>query len=440
MGTMDYVAPEQIRGDAVDGRADVYALGCLLYETLTGELPYRRSSDVATIFAHLEEEPAPASRHAPELPGRSTPSSHGRWRRDREERYDTCSELIADARTALGVRRRLAWRVAADDRCRRARRSPRARRRRGRGRPHAGILGPRASGRLAACGSMRRRVRSSTASASQRARRTSPPTAPVRCWYAADGELWRLDPRGGEPTRIETVGAVHGIARPRRQGLRRAGGQADLRRGRRPVRDERHPRRRGCIVRLQPDRGREDRALGGELLRREADRRLDRSAEGREGHPDPDHAAADLGDDPVVPLRHDHRRRCALGARRRGRSAHVAARATGAPGRDDRRRERAAQHRRDTGSDLGHRPARRTSSCRWTRGRTASSGRSPSAGVPAGVVAGADAVWVANELDGTVSRIDPGTGRVTDEIDVGGRPGEVGVGDGSVWVGVDERT
>jgi hypothetical protein len=39
-----------------------------------------------------------------------------------------------------------------------------------------------------------------------------------------------------------------------------------------------------------------------------------------------------------------------------------------------------------------------------------------------------------------VSRIDPFTGRVTHEIDVGGRPGEVGVGDGSVWVGVDERT
>jgi len=58
MGTIDYVAPEQIKGQAVDGRVDVYSLGCVLYECLTGQPPFRRETEVATLYAHLED-PAP---------------------------------------------------------------------------------------------------------------------------------------------------------------------------------------------------------------------------------------------------------------------------------------------------------------------------------------------------------------------------------------------
>ena len=53
VGTLDYVAPEQIRGERVDARADVYALGCLLFYTLTGEVPFKRESDEARLWAHL---------------------------------------------------------------------------------------------------------------------------------------------------------------------------------------------------------------------------------------------------------------------------------------------------------------------------------------------------------------------------------------------------
>jgi outer membrane protein assembly factor BamB len=59
MGTIDYVAPEQIMGGELDGRADVYSLGCVLYECLTGAPPFRRDSEVATIYAHLHDSPAP---------------------------------------------------------------------------------------------------------------------------------------------------------------------------------------------------------------------------------------------------------------------------------------------------------------------------------------------------------------------------------------------
>jgi predicted Ser/Thr protein kinase len=58
MGTIDYVAPEQIMGGELDGRADVYSLGCVLYECLTGSPPFRRDSEVATMYAHLHEAPA----------------------------------------------------------------------------------------------------------------------------------------------------------------------------------------------------------------------------------------------------------------------------------------------------------------------------------------------------------------------------------------------
>ena len=80
MGTVDYVAPEQIRGDEVDGRADVYSLGCVLYECLTGSPPFRRDSEVATMYAHLEQD-GPATEleagRPPPIPGRGRDQGNG---------------------------------------------------------------------------------------------------------------------------------------------------------------------------------------------------------------------------------------------------------------------------------------------------------------------------------------------------------------------------
>jgi hypothetical protein len=67
VGTLDYVAPEQISGGGFDARADVYALGCLLFKLLTGEVPYPREGDAARLYAHLNDPPPAPSLHAPEV-------------------------------------------------------------------------------------------------------------------------------------------------------------------------------------------------------------------------------------------------------------------------------------------------------------------------------------------------------------------------------------
>ncbi len=66
VGTLDFVAPEQIRGERIDARSDVYALGCLLHYALTGGPPFPREGDEAKLWAHLSETPAPTG-ISPEL-------------------------------------------------------------------------------------------------------------------------------------------------------------------------------------------------------------------------------------------------------------------------------------------------------------------------------------------------------------------------------------
>jgi serine/threonine-protein kinase len=59
VGTLDYVAPEQIRGEKADARSDVYALACVAYHALAGEPPFERDSQIAKMYAHLNEDPPP---------------------------------------------------------------------------------------------------------------------------------------------------------------------------------------------------------------------------------------------------------------------------------------------------------------------------------------------------------------------------------------------
>ena len=103
VGTLEYVAPEQITGDDVEARADLYSLGCVLYECLTGQPPFPRATDVALLWAHVHEEAQRPSEVRSELPkaidgvfGRALAKEPGR-------RYESAGELVAAARSALGL-------------------------------------------------------------------------------------------------------------------------------------------------------------------------------------------------------------------------------------------------------------------------------------------------------------------------------------------------
>jgi predicted Ser/Thr protein kinase len=101
-GTVDYVPPEQIRGDPVDGRADIYSLGCVLFECLTGGPPFRRDTEVATLYAHLESPtPRPSERRS-ELP-RSLDDVVTRATAKRaDERFATAHDFASAIPAAVG--------------------------------------------------------------------------------------------------------------------------------------------------------------------------------------------------------------------------------------------------------------------------------------------------------------------------------------------------
>jgi YVTN family beta-propeller protein len=101
LGTPSYAAPEQIRGEPVDGRADVYSLGCLLFECLTGAVPFEGGRALAVLWAHLNDPPPSASERRHELPASLDPVLARAMAKDPEDRYSTCAELVDAARAAV---------------------------------------------------------------------------------------------------------------------------------------------------------------------------------------------------------------------------------------------------------------------------------------------------------------------------------------------------
>ncbi|MFI9561336.1 serine/threonine-protein kinase [Nonomuraea endophytica] len=101
IGTPRYMSPEQINKETVDGRCDQYALACVVYEALTGRLPFQRDNDIALLWAHLAEQPAPLSQVRPDLPLEVDGVMMRALAKAPEQRYPSCTAFVAGLRDAI---------------------------------------------------------------------------------------------------------------------------------------------------------------------------------------------------------------------------------------------------------------------------------------------------------------------------------------------------
>jgi hypothetical protein len=103
VGTLGYVAPEQIRGERIDARSDVYALGCVLFHALTGQAPYLRETEEATLWSHLHDPPPPASMLTPGVPESLDEVIERALAKDPEDRFPSAGDLGRAALAAAGA-------------------------------------------------------------------------------------------------------------------------------------------------------------------------------------------------------------------------------------------------------------------------------------------------------------------------------------------------
>jgi serine/threonine protein kinase/CheY-like chemotaxis protein len=101
VGTTHYLAPEQVEGGPVDGRADIYALACMLFHCLTGEVPYPRDSDMAVMYAHVHDPPPSLLERRPGLPPALDSVFSKAFDKSPGRRFTSCDDFIAAARTVV---------------------------------------------------------------------------------------------------------------------------------------------------------------------------------------------------------------------------------------------------------------------------------------------------------------------------------------------------
>ncbi|MET9514457.1 serine/threonine-protein kinase [Streptomyces sp. NPDC002994] len=103
VGTLDYVAPEQISGRPVDGRCDVYSLACVVHETMAGTPPFQRDDDMALLWAHQFDPPPPLTGQRPDLPAAVDGVLAKALAKSPDDRYGSCLQFVAALRAAAAA-------------------------------------------------------------------------------------------------------------------------------------------------------------------------------------------------------------------------------------------------------------------------------------------------------------------------------------------------
>ena len=102
MGTIDYVAPEQVQGEDASARSDVYALTGVFHECLTGAVPFARATEAAVLYAHISDPPPKITERRPDLPEALDKVIAKGMAKQPDDRYATPGELLREAALALG--------------------------------------------------------------------------------------------------------------------------------------------------------------------------------------------------------------------------------------------------------------------------------------------------------------------------------------------------